>query len=1142
MSLQIIYGKSGTGKSEYIFEEIAKKIEEGNTKRKIYIVTPEQFSFTAEKKLLNAIHGNAVINAEVLTFGRMAYRVIQEKKRAVVSILSSCGKSMLIYDILSEKKNDLRFIGKSTENVDLISTQITEFKKHGVNVKLLKETIEQTEDEYLKAKLTDILMIYEKYDIEIENQYIDENDSLSILLDELENVSDFKNCDIYIDEFVGFTKQEYEIIRMLLRGNNNIYLTVCTDEVLLEYSYSKTGVCLNKMGINNTPDTDVFYANKKTLERVFEIANQESITILEPICMEKNYRFKNQELQHLEKNIYAVPYERYREKVENVELLLANNQYSEVEHVGEKIVTLVRDKGYRYNEISVITKNLEAYGSLCKVIFEKYHIPVFIDEKQDLSQNILVQYILSILHIFAKNWSYEAVFSYLKTGFLNIDIMDIHILENYCLKWGIRGNKWYLCDWNFHDETDEEKEKILHIRELVISPLLQLKNHLTGKKSVKNITEKLYQFLISQEINIKLERKITTLHEAGEIQKAQEYETSWKIIIGVLDEVVSILGTKKVSFEKYADILKMGLASSNLGKIPGTQDQVIVGDVDRSRSHKVKAVFMIGLNDGVFPSNHKDEGFFNDNDRDVLKAQGAELAKGTLELLYDDNFNIYKAFSTAEEKLYLSYASSDLEGKQLRPSILINKVKKIFSELQEISDVIKNDEDIIDEVINEEKSFEELLNKLRKWKEENCVEPEEMRKYAILYQYFIKSEKWKDKLDFSMEAMNYTNEPEKISEEGISKLYGDTLKTSISRLEQYQACPFSYYLKYGLNLSDKNEFKIEAVDTGNFMHDVIDSFFDKIEERNISIRQLEDEQIQELVDEIIEEKLQLKQNYIFTSIPKYRVLASRLKRVIKQSMKYIIDSLKYSKFDVLGHEIEFKQGKEYSPIEINLDNGKKVRITGKIDRIDIAKTADGNYIRIIDYKSSIKDINLNEVVAGLQLQLLTYLDAVCEMEDVLPAGVLYFNLIDGAVKANSHLSDEEIEFELKKQFKMKGLILADVEIAKMMDTKLEKGSSNIIPAYIDKEGNLSQKSNSVTRKQFENLQKYTKKMLQQISTEILTGNIDVKPYYKVKGGKTPCEYCKYHAICGFNNGICKNSYYYVGSRNKEAILEEISKN
>lgn len=918
---------------------------------------------------------------------------------------------------------------------------------------------------------------------------------------------------------LGFTKQEYEILRALLQNKNDITITVCTDNTQ----------------ISTSQDTDIFYANKQTLDKVFQIAKQEGIEVEEEVLLENTYRFKNEELSHLEKNIYAVPYQKYDKKPSNIELFLANNQYSEIEHICQQIVKLVRDKKYRYNDIAIITKNLEGYSNLCKAIFSQYHIPVFIDEKKDLSQNLLVRYLLAILNIFAKNWTYEAMFEYIKTGFLEIDNLDIHLLENYCLKWGIKGSKWYRDEWNFYDETDEVKEKILYLRERIVPKLIEFKNSLIGIKDVKNITKQLYQFLIENEIDKKLEGKVLELNQLGEIEKAKEYETSWKIVMDVLDEIVLVLGEKKVSFEKYAEILKIGLGNSGLGKIPASQDQVIVGDVDRSRSHKVKAVFMIGLNDGVFPNVNKNEGFFNDNDREKLKEYGAELAKGTLEKLYDDNFNIYKAFGTAEEMLYLSYASSDLEGKTLRASILINRVKKIFPKLEEISDVIKK----TSEIITEETTFEELLNQIRNLEEDGKLEENEEKMLLELYRYYQASDEWKDRLSNSMKAISYTNQPKKVSNTSVQKLYGDTLKTSVSRLEQYRSCPFSYYLKYGLKLSEQNKFQIGAIDTGTFMHDVIDEFFEILEEKSIQVKMVTDEEIQKIVDKIIEEKLGLKKNYIFTSIPKYRVLSSRLKRVVKRSMKYIIESLKYSKFDVLGHELEFKQGKEYKPIEFVLDSGKKVEITGKIDRIDIAKTAEGNYIRIIDYKSSVKDINLNEVQAGLQLQLLTYLDAACEINDLLPAGVLYFNLIDPSVKSDKRLTDEEIELEIRKQFKMKGLILADVDIVRMMDTRLEKGSSNIVPAYIDKEGNLSNKSSSVTRKEFEKLQKYTKHMIKQIGEEILTGNIEIKPYYKVKGGKTPCEYCKYKSICNFNNGICPNSYRYIGNIAKDTILENM---
>lgn len=1114
MSLRIIYGKSGTGKSTYIFNEIANRIKNGESK--IYIITPEQFSFTAEKKLLDTIKNSSIISAEVLTFARMAYRVLKETGSSNLADLSSSGKSMLIYNILSKEKDNLKFIGKSSENIDMIGTQITEFKKHGITPENLKNVMGSTEDKYLKSKLNDMFSVYQKYTDELSSRYIDENDNLTLLAERLELIHDFDGATIYIDEFVGFTMQEYEIIKKLMKVANEVNITVCSDNITLS---------------ENT-DTDIFYSNKNTLNRLFNLAKSENIQIEKSVLLDNEFRFKSPELKHLEENVYAFPYKKYTGGVENIELFLAKNQYSEIEEVGKKIVKLVRDKDYRYKDISVITKDLEGYSNLCKVIFAKYNIPVFIDEKKDLSQNLLVQYILSFINIFSKNWSANSVLEYIKTDLIDeVDEFDIWKLENYVIRWGIKGSKWYSGDWVFYEETEEEQEKILHIREKIIKPLLSFREDLTRQKTVEDITKRLYQFLIENKIDYKIGNKIAELERMNEREKAKEYETSYRIIMDVLDDMVSVLGDERVSFEKYAEILKVGLGNSGLGKIPGTQDEVIVGDVDRSRSHKVKTVFIIGVNDGMFPNVNKNEGFFNDKDRELLKQNGAELAKGTLEKLYDDNFNIYKAFSTAEEKIYLSYSSSDLEGKSLRPSILINRVKKIFPKLEEQSDVIKTQSDVITQM----NTFEELLHKLSEFRDGEEIEEEWFR----IYNYYANNEEWKEKLRNSLMALNYDIEPEKINQDNVNKLYGDTLKTSISRLEQYKSCPFSYYLKYGLNLSERQEFKVQALDTGSFMHDVIDCFFDKMQERNIKVKELEQEDIEQIVDEIVNEKLELKRNYIFSSIPRYIVLANRLRKVIKRSMKYIIDSLKYSDFDVMGHEVEFKNGKEYPAIQISLDNGRKVEVIGKIDRVDIAKTPDGKYIRIIDYKSSAKDINLNEVVAGLQIQLLTYLDAVCNIDDLIPAGALYFNLIDPSVKATKQLDDIKLQDEIRKQFKMKGLILADVDIVKKMDNTLEAGNSNIIPAYINKDGNLANRASTITRQQFENLQKYTNKIIKQISNEILTGDIGVRPYYKLNQGKTPCEYCKYKSICNFNTGICKKEYNYIGNESKEYILERI---
>ena len=817
---------------------------------------------------------------------------------------------------------------------------------------------------------------------------------------------------------------------------------------------------------------------------------------------------------------------------------MANNQYSEIEEVARRILELVRSKKFRYRDISVITKNIDVYSNLCKSIFKEYDIPVFIDEKRDLSQNILVKYLISILDIFARNWSYDSVFNYIKCGFLNITPSDIYLLENYALKWEIKGSKWYKADWNFHDEDSTGKATIDHINELrreIVTPLVELKNNLSGNKTAKQISENLYNFLIKNNIDKVLENKIKDLNDMQKVDIAAEYETSWKIVMQVLDEIVLVFGDENITFESYMQILKTGLGESKLGTIPMAQDEVTVGDVDRSRSHKIKAVFIIGLNDGMFPSINKAEGFLNDDDREKIKQNGVELAKGTIDRIYEDNFNIYKAFTTAEERIFLSYSSSDMEGKSLRPSVLVSRIKKIFEGLKETSDVIYRKS----EISTKENTFKELLINLREFRDGNEIDT----KWFDVYNLYNESEEWHEKLAYAVKALNYTNTAEKIKKENVEKMYGSTLKTSVSKLEQYSGCPFSYYLKYGLKLNDKETFNVEAVDTGSFMHDVIDNFFGIIEERNINLKEITDEELEKIVAEIVSEKLKLDRNYIFTTTSKYKVLSNRLQKVVTMSVKYIVQSLKQSEFEVFGHELEFGGDGQYKPITVITEDGKKVEITGKIDRVDIMKNSDGTYVRIIDYKSSVKNIDLNQVFYGLQLQLLTYLNETCKVEDFIPAGVLYFNLINPTIGTDKNLTDEEVEEKIRQEFKMKGLILADVNIIKKMDTNIEnepKGISKIIPATIKKDGEISDRGTSaVTKEQFIYLQKYMEKIIRQISEEILQGNIEVKPYYNASTKKTPCEYCKYKSICRFDENTKNNEYKYISKLNKDAVLEMI---
>ncbi len=1111
--LEIIYGKSGTGKTQYCFDDVKKKIKEN---KKIYIITPEQFSFTAEKNLMETVQSNALINVEVLTFQRMAYRVLNEVGGAIKTNLTNCGKSMMIFDILHKNLKKLKFLDKSDENIEIISNAITELKKHNIVLEDLEKSIEDIQDEYLKIKLQDIITIYEAYNLKIENNYIDENDLLTILLQKIEYTHEYDKAQIYIDEFAGFTKQEFNIIKNLLKVAD-VKITICTDN-------------LEKP---TNPDVDIFYDNKKTVKTLLEIVQKQNIKF-KSIKLEENKRFKNYELKHLEENLYKVPCKKYEKNIENIKLFLASNYYSEIEYVAQNIIKKIQaNKDLNYNDFAVITKNQNTYASLIKVIFNKYNVPFFMDEKKDLNQNLVIKYVLSILEIYNKNWSYEAMFNYIKSGFLDLENDEIFKLENYCLNWGIKSGKWKE-NWNYGIINEDDKiyvQRLNEIRKQIVEPLQKLKQDIGKEKTAINITKKIYEFLNLNQIDKKLNEKAKKIEELGFIEIAKEYKSGWNILINILDELVLVFNNDKLTINEYTKILKVGIKNSKLGKIPATQDQVIIGDVDRSRSHKVKYVFIIGLNDGEFPSINKSEGFINDDNRDVLKQNGIELAKTTIDKLYEENFNIYKAFTIAGEELYLSYSSSDIEAKPLRPSMLISKIKKIFPKIEEKSDILQEN----NEVLTLSLTYQKLLDNINTFMQGEKIDPI----WFDIFNFYNSNEEWKAKLQNSLKAINYTNNPEKINKDLIDKLYGNTLKTSVSKLETYKSCPFSFHLKYGLKLKEKKQFKLQSIDTGTFMHEVIDEFFNQLIEKNLRTKEIEQEELKQIINEIIDEKLHLSKNYIFTCTPKFRAQTNMLKKVIIKSIEYIIEEMKMSDFEIIGNEVEFKENSKYKPIKIELENGKNVEITGKIDRIDLAKIDNKNYVRIIDYKSSIKDINLNEVIAGLQIQLLTYLDATCKLEDMIPAGVLYYNLIDGVVTSKKKMNEEEIKQELKKQFKMKGLILSDINVVKMMDNTLDKGTSSIIPAGIDKDGNLKQNKSNINKEQFEKLQKYTKKIIKQISQEILTGNIELKPYYKVASKKTPCQYCTYKSICGFSKGFCGNNYNYIYNLSKEEIFDKM---
>lgn len=1110
MEFKIVYGRSGSGKTTYIFNSICEKIK---GKNKIYIVVPEQFSFSAENHLLDIIDGNSSVNAEVLTLSRMADRVIENTVGNGKSHLSAIGKSIIIYDVIDSLKNNMNFLSNSDKNLELATRMITEFKKHNVKSEDFDLLEDKIDDKYLKLKLEDSKKILEKYQSRISENYIDEADSLEILADNIEKSNLFNDAIFYIDEFAGFTPSEYQVIDKLCRIAREMTITLCTDSL---------------ENVENVEE-NLFYFNNITGEKLLDIAKRNGCFI-DKVNLEESKRFESKELQILEKNIYKVDNDKFVEFTSDINLFIAKNLESEVENVARNIVNLVRKKSYRFRDIAVVCNNIDTYSSDIKAVFNKYEIPVFIDEKKDINNNILMKYIISLLNILTTNFSYESMFSYIKSGMLDLDEEDIYILENYVNKWGIRGSKWHKEEF-VYEEKNNLQDKLNEIRKKIVFPILEFKENLSGEKTAKNICEYLYNFIEENEVQKNILSKAKLLEEQGLVEIAEEYRNGIKLFFDVLDEIVLIFNDEKMSFDRFNKILQIGISKSEFGSIPTFFDQVLFGDIGRSKTKDIKVLFLIGLNDGVIPNIVKDEGFLNDKDRELLKENNIELAKNSIELLYEDQFNIYKVLSMPKCKLYLSYGISDKEGKSLRQSILITQIKKIFPNITEDSDVINAKF----EITTKEGTLDYAIEKYQKFLDEEVVKGEELDIIAWYQKYE------KERVARIFRAAKFTNVPEVISADNIKKLYGNSLRTSVSRLEQYRRCPFAFHMKYGLKLFEEDEFRIRALDTGNFMHEVIDEVFTRIEDKDLNIKEITKEDLYNIISEIISKKLGMSRNYIFSSTPKFIALTKRLKKVVYQSIDYIIEQLKNSKFELYGHELEFSEKSELKPMKLELEDGNNIVVTGKIDRVDVAKVGDKKYVRIIDYKSSVKDVDLNQIVAGIQIQLLTYLDEVSEQKDLESSGVLYFNLIDTIVKADKNMSDEDIKKELNKKFRMKGLVISDLDIIKMMDSRISPSNySESVPVYLDKDGNISKsKSRVLEKEQFEKLQKYTKHIIKEISKEIFSGKIDIKPFYMNK--KTPCEYCEYKSICNFDPKFKDNNYNYIKNYSKDYIMDEILK-
>lgn len=1164
MAVSFITGRIPCNRTDKIFDICFERAKENNRKP-IYILVPEKYSYEMEKRFSEKLLTNIdpYFRIRVVSFSTLSRIVYTNVGGLTERKISKSARGMLVYKAIESVANNLvtfKADGNGVGIIDKIMDMIIEFKQNGMSVEEIYSMSEKTDDKALKYKIEDLARVYEKYEDLIENKYFDTEDNLEFFAKKIDEFEEIKGATIFVDEFTGFTPIQYKIIEKLMIYSENIYFSLMTD---LRNFNSTRGVFSN---IN------------RTFMKLNDISSRNSIKRGKDIVLSDSDYYESKELEHLEKNINEFKPNKYyfsekdNKSYEAVQIREFSNTHKEIEYIADEITRLVRDKGYRYREITVAMKDLDSYSYLIKGMFENYNIAYFIDEKIAAKNNPIIVLILSILEMKQKNYSYDSMFRYLKSGLTPIDIVDISMIENYVLANGIKGKRWFDERWEYpiyHSledvEITEEKTKayinnINEVKERIMEPIATLHKKLVGRNTVEEICKYLYEFTLDIGLPEKINGLIEKFESEDNLYKAKEYSQVWGIFIDMLDELVEFIGSEKISLNRFMKLMEAEFEGFELGIIPPTRDQVFVTSVERMKNPDTKVLFLIGVCDGVFPENISNNAMINDSDRNKLLDIGVKFDRDLASRVYDEQFLIYKAMSVSKRKLIVSYPISDFEGKSQRPSTIIKKLKKIFPYLEvkmENNDKKSDIDSILSDISSKEKLFDDLQEVI-KLDSRNLIDENTRKEWLSIYSYFKNDECFSQRLDLIEEALNYRNSVLNMDKKLAENIYGKGI-FSISKLEKYASCPFSYFLRYGLRAKEREVYEFTAMDSGIYAHKIIDEFSKQIVQKDkIDWRDISRDYIEESIRRISSDIIAKREGYILKSSAKHKYLAHRINNNLIDSIEIMVKQINKGDFIPQSFEVEFGFKGGLPPIRYRLRDNKEIVLTGKIDRVDIYNDGEIDYVRVIDYKSSTKELNMDKIMAGIQMQLFIYMNAVLNSTKKLegysvnkeedanyrPAALLYSRFNTLKVKADSldeveNMNDEDLEKNILSENKLKGFVIKNPNIVNHLDKTLDEDNkkSDILSIEIKKDGSLAARTAGLYEEDFDVVKNYIIDKTEEICEAIYSGKIDIEPYKF--DNEVPCAYCEFKSICKFDPTIKGNRYRVIKKLAKNGKYDDV---
>ncbi len=1156
--LNIYYGGENIEKEKFIFEHI---------KGRSLLLVPDQFSLQAERDAFFYLDKTGLMDLAVVDFSALGHKILKEAGGPVPPLIDKYGRHMLLTRILEESDDALKiYKGVRGKNsfVERVNMLISEMKRSEVSVDMLREVSESLEDSsFLKYKLKDIVTLFSLYEEAIAGKYLDSEDYITFYGDKMLDSSLVAASDVWVYGFDTFTPKNMLVLERILKTARSLNIVMTWEDAAKtppersakddagDPSQSGDAAWPGDAGFLAADDReDLFSLTGFVIRNLMEMAEDlnEEVT-----CQAITGSGRDNLWSKTMREISVSQEDSLQEKDPRITAVCTSNIYAEADRAAAYILQLVREHGYRFGDIVVVCNDTGLRSGVIRRTFVRWGIPVFIDQKRKVIQHPVVGFLLSLLEIIGSGYRDSAVMQLIKSGFLGLAEEEQDALENYVQQFKIRGTLWKKPFSRMGDNyTAEDLNRFNELREQVVSVIETARDRIGKYNIAGEKIRGLYGFLADDfMMEDRIEAMAKAQQEAGFLDGAAETGQSWNVICRIFDQIVETVGEERLSGRALRQIVEAGLAEMEIGIVPVNPDSVLVGTMQRTRVGRVKALLVLGANEGLLPLQKTDEGLLSEREKAVLEELDLEFSRTEDMVKQEERLAIYRTLSQPEERLYVSCSRIDETGGELRPSAVFRELENFLQSRAESDDSVVlgdlEDGEVTEIAVSPKGAISYLTDAFREYLEDGKLDEDWL--YAGLWYGSHEPEE----MERIRRGMEFDNEQNALGGQLADALYrGDrrAIEASASRLEKYSGCPFAHFISYGLRPEDLRVFEMGPREIGDIYHECIMKLSQRLTAGEDSFQGLDavpiaitdpdsrwmkitQEECREEIRRILQEETGTYREGLLSSGRNESYRTERIVDICSRVAWAMIGQVRRGRIREMYFEQPFARGAQLPPVRVTAGE-HEVLIKGKIDRMDVLEMPeheDGleTAVRIVDYKTGGDSVDVEHFRSGYKLQLMLYLKAATQKQEVKPAGVFLFKIreIDADADARTVVPGEAAaEERMEDAYKLEGIVLDDMDLIDAMDTEIG-GASKVLPIkYVKKNGTYSGSSGGYlfSREEFEELSAQVDRQVDRICREICDGKIDIRPKKEKKKDmegnyKTSCKYCSYKSICMFDTAF-----------------------